>query len=277
MDRTTQVNVTSLVVRLLAVTTILGCAVFGTSPSPALAEDLPYTDPNASGFIGLCDANDTSIDHGRVADQPFVRSAVSSEAAPAPYDADGRTATLFAFQPREGTEPTEWSGQLLTAATRFDDPAHPTAIATDVDDSLATFLDIYPPQWDGLIQLRLYLAAPGQPALTQGYAATDIQVDGDSWKVVRGGATPCNSSTAQSTEDLLPRDPGLTTPAAPAVAATDGRRDSGQKAGTNAGLGILVILVAGAGLVAMRRRRQRAAPPTSPDETTTADGPVRTR
>jgi hypothetical protein len=175
------------------------------SSSPVSADSVPYTDPAATGFVGLCDQSDHSIDHGRVDGQPFVWSAVSSVAAPSPYDADGRTATLFAFQPREGLAPSEWSGQLLTASSRYSDVSHPTAVATVADDSLATFIDTFPPQWDGMIELRLFLGAPGEPPLTQQYAATDIQVDGDTWTVVRGGSTPCDSSTAQSIEELVPQ------------------------------------------------------------------------
>ena len=241
-----------------------------------MADDVPYVDPNAVGFIGLCDANDQSIDHGHVADLPFVRTAVSSVAAIAPYDGDGRTATLFAFQPREGTTPREWSGQALTAATRYDDPAHPTAVGTSVDDSLATFIGIYPPQWNGLIQLRLYLSVSGQPALTQQYAATDIEVDGDSWKVVRGGNTPCNSSAAHSLEELLPPGTGqANTPATPVVAeSTD--QGSGTSTWVKVAIGaLLVAAVISIGVVIVRRRGKSAAPPDDSD--IAPQKPVRSR
>ena len=95
---------------------------------------------------------------------------------------------------------------MLTASSRYENPAHPKAQATDGDDRLADFLGLFPASWDGLVQLRLYLGAPGLQTLTQTYAATDIQVSGDSWKVVRGGSVPC-AGKAISIEDIY-----LTTP-----------------------------------------------------------------
>jgi hypothetical protein len=131
---------------------------------------------------------------------------VSSTAAPADYAIDGRTATLFGYQPREGLEPSQWGGQMLTASSRYENPAYPKAQATEGDDRLADFLDLFPVSWDGFVQLRLYLGAPGTQTLTQTYAATDIQVSGDSWKVVRGGSVPC-AGKAISIEDIYRTTP----------------------------------------------------------------------
>ena len=95
---------------------------------------------------------------------------------------------------------------MLTASSRYENPAHPKAQATDGDDRLADFLGLFPASWDGLVQLRLYLGAPGLQTLTQTYAATDIQVSGDSWKVVRGGSVPC-AGKAISIEDIYRTTP----------------------------------------------------------------------
>ncbi|MCU1366621.1 MAG: hypothetical protein JWN39_2260 [Ilumatobacteraceae bacterium] len=227
-----------------------------TSVDVARADDaVPYTDPNAVGFIGLCDASDHPIDHGSISAQPFVRSAVSSAAAPAPYDGEGRTATLFAYQPRDGSAPGEWSGQLLTASTRYTDPQHPMALATPLDDSLGTFLGAFPPSWDGLIQLRLFLGVPGQPTRTLQYAATDIRVDGDTWTVTRGGDTACDQQAGTSIEELLPTGAATPSTAAPPTTTTP-RVDGGTSTATKVGIGaaVVVLLAVVAGAVARRKR-----------------------
>jgi hypothetical protein len=180
----------------------LGVGVVLGSASPAVAgASVPYDDHSAEGYIGLCNREGQPIRSGSVTDAPFPWSAFSSVAAPAPYNQDGRTATLFAYQPRQGLTPPEWSGEMVSASARYSNPAHPQAQSTERDEPLRTFLDTYPPQWDGLIQLRLYLGAPDQPARTQRYAATDIRISGDRWEVVRGGDVACDSGTAVSLED----------------------------------------------------------------------------
>ncbi|MCU1394434.1 MAG: hypothetical protein JWM34_2862 [Ilumatobacteraceae bacterium] len=263
MDRTTHLSARAVLGSALVVM-FLAMGV----ERVASADSVPYTDPNAFGFIGLCDTSDHAVDHGNVADQPFVRSAVASEAAVAPYDVGGRTATLFAYQPRQGTTPQEWSGQLLTASSSYTDVQHPTAVATAGDDSLASFIASFPPQWDGLIQLRLYLGAPGQPARTGQYAATDIQVSGSTWKVVRGGTTPCDASKSTSLEDLVPggsvssavpaTGPAVTTTAdhvAPDTGASGGGSSTGGRLAL-AGAGVVIVAVAF--VVYDRRRRARS-------------------
>ncbi len=79
-----------------------------------------------------------------------------------------------------------WSGDTLTASTPFADPAHPTVTATATDFSLEDFLDEFPPRWDGAIQLRIYLDAPGQSALTTTYVAANLKITGDTWTQVPG-------------------------------------------------------------------------------------------
>jgi hypothetical protein len=122
-----------------------------------------------------------------VHDKPFVWTAASSLKAPAPYDGTGRKATLLAFQPRQGAAPGEWSGDQLTGSIAYPDPAHPTVRATADDFSLQDFVDGFPPRWDGMLQLRMYLSAPGQKAQSTGYASTDIKVSGQTWTIVGGG------------------------------------------------------------------------------------------
>jgi len=205
----------------LAVLSFLFAVVAGsTLPLTSIAGAqgaVPYQDPNAVGFIGLCDKAGNPIDHGSVNDQPFVWSAQASSPAPSDYAGDGRTATLFAYQPRPNREPGEWSGSMLNASSRYTNPAHPMSQSTDRDLPLTQFLSTFPPQLDGLVQLRIFVSAPGKPPYTEKYAATDIRISGDSWSVVRGGTVPCNAGSATSIEDIY-QIPTSSTTAAPAPA-----------------------------------------------------------
>jgi len=255
--------------------------------APAAHADtaLPYSDPNAVGSIGLCDRAGHPVNHGNIHDKPFVWRAVSSVPAPAPYDANGRTATLFAFQPRVETAPGQWSGELVTASAKYSNPAHPMAQATALDESLADYLADFPTMLDGLVQLRIYLGAPGQPAYTLKYAATDLKVSGDTWTVARGASVPCTGGAAVSLEAVLPTvhpaaaataTPHATatasgaaastasaTPTVPLVAAAAQTGTVGQPAGDGhlVAAAVLIVLLSAAGGIATRaaiRKRSHA-------------------
>jgi hypothetical protein len=204
----------------------------GAATAAAAVPDPPYRDSGVAGSITLCDASGRAIDHGRVDERPFARLAIGSAAAPAPYDKEGRTATLFAYQPRKGLEPREWSGAQLTTSTQYAEVAHPAAKASDGDDSLGDFLDTYPLRWDGFVQLRLYLSAPDEPAYTGRYAAADIHVDLDAgtWDVDHAANDVCAAGAgASSLEDrvIIPTtvdaDPSRATRSAGSGASTDVR------------------------------------------------------
>jgi hypothetical protein len=190
--------------RLAATLVVAASALSMAGASAAHAAGaVPWTDTSVTGFIGLCDSHGQPVTGGSLDSAPFVTRAVSSVAAPSPYGEAGRTATLYAFQPRQDLAPGEWSGDMLTASTRYTNPAHPMAEATGGDLSLGDFVGEFPPAWDGLVQLRLYLGAPGQPAQTLSYASTTIKVTGSTWSVVSGGTVSCTSGQATSIESIL--------------------------------------------------------------------------
>ena len=170
----------------------------------------PYIDPAAAGVIGLCDRSGHSIRSGTTGAEPFVWRAVSSVAATAPYSGPGRTATLMAYQPRQGVPPGQWSGALLTTSSEYSNPAHPMSQLTDGDLPLSDFLSTFPARWHGFIQLRLYLGAPGVPNRTATYAAADLRISGNKWTVVRGGNGDCTAGTATSMETVLLGTPTTT-------------------------------------------------------------------
>jgi hypothetical protein len=167
----------------------------------------PYTDSAATGRVGLCDSHGKSMTSGSVTDKPFVWRAVGSTAASGLYAGAGRTATLYAFQPRQGVDPSGWSGQQLTASGQYTNVKHPMAQATSADIDLQDFLIAYPAKLSGLVQLRLYLGSPDQPPSTARYDATDIRVSGTKWNVVRGAHVTCTDGSSVSLETQLGSNP----------------------------------------------------------------------
>lgn len=180
-------------------------AVVPASAAPASASTsaLPYTDPDAVGFVALCDRAGHAVTGGSIHTRPFVWRAISSAPPPAGYGVTGRSATLFAFQPRQDVPAGNWSGAPLTASARYTSRTAPMAAATQADDSLADYMGDFAPKWDGLLELRMIDGAPNEPPDTLQYAATDIKVTGDTWSVVRGGTLPCDSGKAESLESLV--------------------------------------------------------------------------
>jgi hypothetical protein len=194
---------------------------------PAVAASLPYTDPDAKGFVAFCDKNRHPVSSGSLYDQPFVWTAVSSTPAPKGYQ-DGK-AILVAFQPREGVPPGQWSGRQLTASSTFTNPAHPMSQATYADDPLLFFTQAFPPKWEGLVQLRMYFSASESAVFRAPYPATTIRVTGDRWSVVSGGTVACNVGTATSiASKTLPKS-ALASPAPLTVAGSTAQPTSGSR------------------------------------------------
>jgi len=148
----------------------------------------PYEDRTSVGQIALFNAQSNPITKGNVNDKPFVAYAVSNQKAPPPYDQPGRTATLLAFLPRHGVAPTDWEGEFMTLSTPYSDANRPTASGAAENTSLADLITHFPPDWDGLLQLRIYLGAPGERIKTDQYASASIRVSGDTWSII--GDTP---------------------------------------------------------------------------------------
>lgn len=175
---------------------------------PAAADGVPFSDPNAQGTIGLCDAHGHPITSGRLTDRPFASTAVSSVAATEGISVKTNAkATLYAYQPRRNIDPGEWSGQQLTGSSVYSNDAHPMAAGTILDSSLADNLSAYPAQWDGLVQLRMFFSSPSQGVITSPYPAAVIQVTGSTWKLVSGSSRDdCQAGKAVSSEtQLLPQ------------------------------------------------------------------------
>lgn len=171
----------------------------------AAATSVPWTDPAAVGELTLCGAAGQPLTSGSVDVKPFVATAVGSSAAPTGYRGTGRTATLFAFQPIQHIDPSEWNGEDLTGSGKYSNPAFPIAPGTRLDLPLSQFLSDYPPVWDGLVQLRMFVGAPLEPGYTATYNAAVLKIKGNTWTMVQGGKASCRSGTSVSDENILPQ------------------------------------------------------------------------
>ena len=260
----------AVVVMLLAPSAVAGAAT-----------GAPYSDSRVQGYLGICNQSGVQVTSGSVSTTPFGWRVVSSQAAAPPYDGASRTATLFAYQPRQGFLPGEWSGEALTASSRYSNPAAPMTAATDRDPSLADFLSDYPASWSGFVQIRMYLGAAGATTLTTQYPALDLQVTGSTWQAVGGGAVDCHSGTSVSLETIVlpttattttttPAGAGATTTTAPPATTTTARASSGSSSGsTGIWVGLLaaaVVLLAGATAAVLWKRRQRPPEPSGPPQ-----------
>lgn len=214
---------------------LLAWSAIAGGPAGA-ATGVPYTDPSATGYLGLCNQAGQQITSGSVGTVPFAWRAVSSVPAPSPYDNTGRTAVLVAYQPQQELPPGDWSGEQLTASSRYSNPTNPMAAATDGDGSLEGFLQDYPTKWDGFVELRMYLGTDDEPSYQEKYPVLDIKVTGSTWHAVGGGAVDCSSGTAESIESiLLPPSTTTTAPTAanqPAAASTSAGGSSGGSGGS---------------------------------------------
>ena len=287
-DGVTVANTTARVVTRLVVAAFATGLAFAVPAGTAWATGLPYKDPAAQGAIGLCDKNGNNITHGSIYDKPFVWRAVGDAAAPLSVRGSGRNATLYAYQPRKGIDPGNWSGEQLTATSAYSDPNVPIAQATARDIALSDYLNDYPPQWDRLIELRVYYGAADGEAITDPYPVADIHVEGTNWTLVSGAKVDCKTGSAISLEDALPssnpagRGPAqpLSELAAKAVGAplpkasatssagvssvasapslqagSSSGRSTGGRDGAFLAAGVIVVLGVGGGLYWLRRGR----------------------
>ena len=200
---------------------------------------LPYTDPNQAGWLTLCGVNLKPVTSGSITTTPFVWRVVSSVTAPKVYFIKGARASLYAYQPRPYTPAGAWSGTIMAAPSLYSNRLHPMAQFTPIDQPLSYMTESFPPIFDHLLQLRLYLSAPDRVADTNNYAAADIQVIGKTWKLVAGGNASCTSGKAISLETVtgMPGASGTPKPH-PAGAAREGTSSpAAGSGGSSAGTG----------------------------------------
>jgi hypothetical protein len=160
-------------------------------------EKVPYDDPQAAGLLTLCSKAGKAVTSGKVTDRPFADVVLGETGLPSGAHPEGAVATLFAYQPRAGVEPSEFSGSPMTASTTLTDTQKPVADVTADDWSVGDFVTAYPATDDGYVQLRLILGTAQEGTLTESsYDTADLRVDGGSWELVRGGHASCADAKA---------------------------------------------------------------------------------
>jgi hypothetical protein len=172
--------------RRTTVSALLVIALIVLSACSSGPTKVPWQDPSAKGAITFYDQAGKVLTKGSVTTHPFVWKAVGSTPAGAGFTGAGKFATLLAYQPRQGADPTEWSGDLMSASTPYQDAAYPTVLMTATDFSLGDFLKEFPPKWKGMIQLRLFIGASGVPIQTNPYDTATVKVNGNKWMLVGG-------------------------------------------------------------------------------------------
>ncbi|HEX9032448.1 MAG TPA: hypothetical protein VF834_11425 [Streptosporangiaceae bacterium] len=202
---------------------------------------LPYTDPNQAGWLTLCGTNLKPVTHGSIKTAPFVWRVVSDVPPPQGYFIKGAKAQMFAYQPRPYTPAGAWSGTVMGAASYYSSRTHPMAQFTPIDSPLTQMTLAFPPIWEHLIELRLYLGGPGLTEYVDHYAAADIQVSGNSWTLVAGGHSSCTDGKVVSVETVvgMPGASGTPKPSSTSANGTGGSGSPGAQpsAGTSAGSG----------------------------------------
>ena len=202
---------------------------------------LPYTDPQQRGWLTLCGVNLKPVTHGSINTKPFVWRVVSNVPAPKVYFRKGASAAMYAYQPREQTPAGAWSGSIMATPSLYSNRLHPMVQFTPIDEPLSYMTIAFHPIFDHLIQLRIYLGAPGLSEDENGYAAADVQVIGKTWRLVAGGGSSCTSGRAVSKETIvgMPGASGTPKPHAGAAkeATTSPSSGSGRSSTASAGSG----------------------------------------
>jgi len=197
----------SLVFLTLALVSTLSSSAASAATA---ATQAPYTDSAAVGSLGLCNQAGQQVTSGSITTKPLAWRIVSTQPATGVYAGATRTAIVLAYQPRLGLPPGEWSGEAITASSRYTNPSAPMAAATANDYSLGEFISDFPATWNGFVQLRMYLGAANSPQYTQQYPTLNLQIIGNTWHAVGGTSVNCNSGTSVSIESILL--PTTTTP-----------------------------------------------------------------
>jgi hypothetical protein len=208
----------------------------------ASAASVPFTDPNVTGTLTLCNQKGQSVTSGSLYDIPFIWKVISSSPAPSGY----KEAYLAVAQPIEHVDPSGWFSYQMTSSTVFTNSNHPVSQLTYADQPLLQPYLQYPPYWEGYYQLRMFFTSPQQSPWTTSYPAAVIQVSGSSWTLIQGGGGSCRAGSGVSVEAdrfptseldtprtvplavqrTLPTVPGVPTTSAPRVTPTTGARSS---------------------------------------------------
>ena len=212
----------------LALGALSATAPFAAASVTSSASKVPFTDPNIHGWLTLCNRNDQAVTSGSLLTTPFVWKAISSGPPPQHYGTSKGRATLYAYQPLKYVDPGDWTGYQLTGSSSFSNPRHPVAQATNPDQPLIGFTQMYPLHWDGLAEIRMMWSGVNESQLQFPYAAAIVRVTGTTWTLVKGGSASCRQGTGVSDETKALAKSKLSKP----ETATLGRKSSSKSSGS---------------------------------------------
>jgi hypothetical protein len=175
----------------------------GAEAARGEGSSVPFTDPQADGYIGLCDLAGHNVTSGSTNSTPFVWKAVSSVQPPSAFRGAGQNADLNIYQARQDVDPGDWTGQNLVPATDYRRAKAPAAAATYKDYPLSQTTLALPPMWDGMYVLRMQFGRSGYGIYSATYPQTVIQVTGDRWHVISGGLVDCAGAKAVPQEVVV--------------------------------------------------------------------------
>ena len=173
-------------------------------PSVANADQSPFKDPNAIGLIGFCDSKDNPVTSGNIRDVPFVVKYASNTPAPKDYLGPLQKATIYAFSPLPNSNPGDWVGFQMTASSGYSNEKAPMVKGTYADAPLEWHTTSFPPQLDGLVQVRMILSNVNTPPRTNKYSQAIVRVKGDTWTLVTGltDKSLCEAGLVKSAEEV---------------------------------------------------------------------------
>jgi hypothetical protein len=176
--------------------------LLGATSASAKTSTLPFSDPQAVGYIGICDLAGHNVTSGSLDSTPFAWKVVSSVRPPKQFSRVGENADLDIYQAQRELAPGDWTGENLMAASDYAHPSRPTAEGTYRDVSLRTITLQIPPKWDGMYALRMQFGKTGYGIYNATYPMTVIQVTGNRWHVISGGLVNCAKAKGVSQEQL---------------------------------------------------------------------------
>jgi hypothetical protein len=188
----------TLLVLLAGVTVAFFAAA--STPASSTANAPPWeSDPNALGSLTFYDANGHEVTGGSIDDHP----AAFYIAASGPGRPGDSLAQTWLSTPQVGTDPSNWSKDVMSGATTYPNTSAPANIAalttpvaspTTLDLSIADYISEFPntlttPGYQNLYEFRVYTSGPTQGA-GRSYYRADISVTMDptlstgTWSVV---------------------------------------------------------------------------------------------
>jgi hypothetical protein len=213
----------------------------------AQAAGAPPWEPDASSVGGLIfyNAAGHAVTSGSTKDSPI---AAYVEGAKVIRSGD-TTATLEGYLPVSGEDPGQWSGEALSASTKYPNSGAPGALGSaglpvatgaagdlSVADLASNFPTTSKAGYTNVYQIRLVTSGP-QESVTPQYDSADIAISGSTWSVVFDGSAVSVKATkvslkASKTSVKKGAKVTLTAKESPAIAGKVSFLDGSKKLGT---------------------------------------------